>query len=68
MFWRKKIVAISPPERVLLRFSPNENFSSDITRSTYIAGQVYFLREGNVVLERLLQDWVSQNKVQILED
>ena len=64
----KQIQAVIPKEPVVLRFMPKETFECKKMRSTYIASQVYYLRDGNDKLEAMLNKWLKDDLVEILED
>lgn len=66
-FWQKQPrVIVSPKGKVLKRFVCVEDFYSKETRSQYLSGMTYYVREGNDLLDGLVQKWARQNKVRIL--
>ena len=69
MLWKKEtVVAVSPKEPVIARFSPLSTFECPEMRSTYIVDQIYYLRKGNKRLKAKLEEWLAAGTVKILED
>lgn len=64
--FRKKIDAAVPSARTLYRFRPRKTFTSTETGSEYIAGMTYNVREGNDKLNRLVEGWLKDNKVEVV--
>jgi len=68
MWWNSKKVATTPAEQVLARFVALVDFHCEELRSSYVTGQVYFLREGNTKLEVTMREWLASGKIKLLED
>jgi hypothetical protein len=58
-----KIEARLPKGKVIQRFIPNRDFYAEEVKSHYAAGYVYYVREGNDALARLVRAWVDENLV-----
>ena len=59
-------IAKMPTGAVLYRFRCMEDFFSTETKSQYVKGLTYSVRDGNEKLHKLVQDWSGQHKVEVL--
>ena len=46
-----------------MNFTPKQDFECPDLRSTYLAGMTYTVREGNVTLAKLVDQWLKEGKV-----
>ena len=51
-----------------MRFRALKTFECEEVRSTYVTGLTYTVREGNEILAGLVEDWIKQGRVEIVDN